>query len=102
HCEGGISVQKRDRDHFRFTRSLFVCLKRGQFYLRLARVGAVDGFAVMTQGFLSEPFRVAALFGTFGPRVTVTMERDTLHPCAPASPLKEAGPMFLVEWREAR
>ena len=32
--------------------------------------------AVVTEGFLSEPLGIPALFGTFGPSVAIGMERD--------------------------
>ena len=39
----------------------------------------MHGLAVVTERFLREPFRIAALFGALRPRVAIGMQRDALE-----------------------
>ena len=55
----------------------FKFAQRRQFHLRLARIRAMDGFAVMSQRLLREPFGITRFFGAFRPRIPIRMQADT-------------------------
>ena len=56
----------------------FVTFQRRQPDLRLAGVGSVNGFAVVTEGFLRKPLRVAAHFCPLCPSVAIGVQRNSL------------------------
>jgi AraC-like DNA-binding protein len=58
----------------------FVTFQRRQFDLRLARVGSMNGLAVVAERLLCESFRVAALLGSLRPSVAVRMKGTPAMP----------------------
>lgn len=55
---------------------VFVVFQGRQCYLRLRCIGAVYRFAVVAQGRLREPFRIACHLRPLCPGVTVAVQRD--------------------------
>src|SRR2546429_2490765 len=56
----------------------FVFTQRRQFNLRVARVGAVDRLAVVTQCLLSESFGIPCPLRSLRPGVAIRMQRYTV------------------------
>src|ERR1700683_5149954 len=71
---------------------LLVNLKWGDNHMRLLRIGAMDGLAVMPKSGLCESFRVSAGLSAFRPSVAVGMERDALDDKQFAATVKLGGP----------
>ena len=46
--------------------------------MRVARVGTMDGLAIVSESFLSEPFWIAATHGSLCPGVSVRVQRHTV------------------------
>ena len=60
----------------------------------------MDGFAIVTQGFLGKPLRVTALLRPLGPCVPVAMKSHPFDPSPAADSLEFGGPMAGVEFAE--
>src|SRR5208283_140472 len=64
----------------------FVFAQRRQFHLGLARIGAMNGLAVVAKGFLREPFGITGGLCPFRPCVAVAVQRHAFDANLP-SPL---------------
>src|ERR1051325_1580818 len=81
------------RDQSLLGRSFFVVLQRWNFNLGSLCIGAMHGFRSVSQGLLSETFRVAGCPCTFRPGITIRVERDSAHTHEPAPPSEQAAPI---------
>jgi hypothetical protein len=86
-----FNSQSGELNNAAFRVLLFVAFQRRQSDLRFAGVGAVNGLAVVSEGFLCKPLWVTADFSPLRPCVTVRVQRHALDTQSIASLLEFRG-----------